>query len=40
MADVVRRMRLDVLERCELFSGRRADVDRLRERLAEILAGR
>jgi hypothetical protein len=35
MADVVRRSRLDLRFRCELFTGRRRDVDRLRERLAE-----
>jgi hypothetical protein len=33
MADVIRRTRLDLRHRCELFTGRRADVDRLRERL-------
>jgi hypothetical protein len=33
MADVVRRTGLDVRFRCELFSGRRADVERLRGRL-------
>jgi hypothetical protein len=33
MADVVRRTRLDVRFRCELFTGRRADVERLRRRL-------
>jgi hypothetical protein len=33
MLDVVRRSGLDVRFRCELFSGRRADVDRLRLRL-------
>jgi hypothetical protein len=35
MADVVRRSRLDLRFRCELFTGRREDVDRLRERLAD-----
>ena len=35
MADVIRRTRLDLRHRCELFTGRRADVVRLRERLAE-----
>jgi hypothetical protein len=34
MADVIRRARLDVRHRCELFSGRRADVLALRDRLA------
>ena len=38
MADVVRRTRLDVRFGCELFTGRRADVERLRARL-EALAG-
>lgn len=38
MADVVRRTRLDVLCDAELYTGRRADVDRLRRRL-EKLAG-
>jgi hypothetical protein len=33
MADVLRRARLDLLHRCELFTGRRADVQRLRVRL-------
>jgi hypothetical protein len=28
MADVVRRLRLDVRQRCELFTGRRPDVER------------
>ena len=37
MADVVRRTRLDVRHGVELFSGRRADVARLRERLAALL---
>lgn len=36
MADVVRRTRLDVRHGCELFTGRRADVDRLRERLRDL----
>lgn len=36
MADVVRRSGLDVSFRCELFTGRRRDVDRLRERLAGL----
>ena len=33
MADVVRRTRLDARFGCELFTGRRADVERLRTRL-------
>jgi hypothetical protein len=33
MADVVRRAALDVRFRCELFTGRRPDVERLRRRL-------
>jgi hypothetical protein len=33
MADVIRRAALDVRFRCELFTGRRADVERLRTRL-------
>jgi hypothetical protein len=36
MADVVRRSGLHVRFRCELYTGRRADVDRLRERLEEL----
>ena len=36
MADVVRRTRLDVRFGCELYTGRRADVERLRERLAGL----
>jgi hypothetical protein len=39
MADVIRRTRLDLHHGCELFSGRRADVLALRDRLA-ALAGR
>jgi hypothetical protein len=35
MADVLRRTRLDRRYGCELFSGRRADVLRLRDRLGE-----
>jgi len=38
MADLVRRTGLDVRFRCELFTGRRADVERLRRRL-EGLSG-
>lgn len=37
MADVVRRSGLDIRFGCELFTGRRADVARLRERL-ELLS--
>ena len=36
MADVIRRARLDLRHRCELFSGRRGDVLRLCERLREL----
>jgi hypothetical protein len=36
MADVVRRGGLDVRFRCELFTGRRADVERLRRRLERL----
>jgi len=36
MADVVRRTRLDLRHRAELYTGRRADVHRLRERLAAL----
>jgi hypothetical protein len=39
MADVIRRTRLDLRHRCELFSGRRADVLALRDRLAALTAG-
>jgi hypothetical protein len=35
MADVVRRVRLDRRYGCELFTGRRSDVDRLRMRLED-----
>jgi hypothetical protein len=38
MADVVRRTGLDVRFRCELFTGRRADVERLRRRLERLRA--
>jgi hypothetical protein len=38
MADVVRRTRLDVQHDCELFSGRRADVERLSDRLRGLAA--
>jgi hypothetical protein len=36
MADVVRRTGLDVRFRCELYTGRRADVERLRSRLESL----
>jgi hypothetical protein len=36
MADVLRRARMDLRHGCELFSGRRAEVLRLRERLIEL----
>jgi predicted nucleic acid-binding protein len=36
MGDVVRRTRLDRRFGCELYTGRRPDVDRLRERLAAL----
>jgi hypothetical protein len=36
MAELVRRARLDVWFSCELFTGRRADVERLRARLAVL----
>ena len=39
MADVVRRTRLDVCHRCELFTGRLPDVERLRDRLRELSSG-
>jgi hypothetical protein len=35
MADVVRRTRLDLRHHCKLFTGRRADVGRLREELEQ-----
>jgi hypothetical protein len=38
MADVIKRARLDLRHRCELFSGRRPDVLRLRDRVRELLA--
>jgi predicted nucleic acid-binding protein len=37
MADVVRRTRLDLRYGAELFTGRRTDVERLRERLSQLL---
>ena len=36
MVDVIRRTRLDLRHRCELFSGRRTDVLALRERLLQL----
>ncbi len=39
MADVIRRTRLHTLHGCELFTGRRADAARLRDRLAQLTAG-
>jgi hypothetical protein len=39
MADVIRRTRLDLRHRCELFSGRSADVLALRDRLLELGGG-
>lgn len=36
MLDLVRRTALDVRFQCELFSGRRRDVERLRKRLAAL----
>jgi hypothetical protein len=39
MADVIRRTRLDIRHGCELFSGRRADVLALRDRLVSAVRG-
>jgi hypothetical protein len=39
MADVIRRARLDLHHQTELFSGRRADVIRLRDRLDALTGG-
>jgi hypothetical protein len=36
MADVVQRTRLDLRFRCELFTGRRPDVERLRSRVERL----
>jgi hypothetical protein len=36
MGDVIGRTRLDVRYVCELFTGRRADVLRLRDRLEQL----
>jgi hypothetical protein len=38
MAELARRARLDTWCNCELFTGRRPDVDRLRQRLEELLS--
>ena len=38
MADLVRRSGLDVLYRCQIYTGRRRDVDRLRRFLEELLS--
>ena len=38
MAELIRRARLDVWFPCELFTGRRADVDRLRRRLERTVS--
>jgi hypothetical protein len=38
MAELVRRARLDVWFSCELFTGRRTDVERLRARLLAFRA--
>jgi hypothetical protein len=40
MAELIRRARLDVWFQCELFTGRRGDVDRLRRRLETVADGR
>jgi hypothetical protein len=39
MADVIRRTRLQQRHRVELYSGRRADVLRLRDRLTQLQRG-
>ena len=39
MADVLRRTRLNVRHRCLLFTGRRADVVRLRQHLEQLAGG-
>jgi hypothetical protein len=39
MADVIKRARLDLRHRVELFSGRRPDVVRLQNRIHELIAG-
>jgi hypothetical protein len=38
MADVIKRARLDLRYRCEVFSGRRPDVLRLRDRVRDLAA--
>jgi hypothetical protein len=40
MADVIRRARLDLRHRAELFTGRRTDIARLRAALERLGAGR
>jgi hypothetical protein len=40
VADVVRRARLDLSWHCELFTGRRPDVLRLRDRLIRLSSAR
>jgi hypothetical protein len=40
MAELARRARLDTWFDCELFTGRRSDVNRLRRRLEELLPAR
>lgn len=40
MADVLRRGRLDAYYGCELYSGRRSDVARLRDRLQALITSR
>jgi hypothetical protein len=40
MADLIQRARLNVWYPCEIFTGRRGDVERLRRRLEGLAAGR
>jgi hypothetical protein len=40
MAELIRRARLDTWCGCELFTGRRPDVERLRRRLEGLLGDR
>jgi hypothetical protein len=40
MADLIQRARLDVWYPCEIYTGRRGDVERLRRRLEGLSAGR
>jgi hypothetical protein len=40
MADLIHRARLDVWYPCEVFTGRRGDVERLRRRLERLIVGR